>query len=216
MREPEGFYIPVLRNSGSVVVNTEALARFGLEKPQSYQDLLKEEYRPLLTMPNPKSSGTGYMFLKGLVNAWGEEDAFAYFDAFAQNVLMFPSSGSGSINTLVQGEAAVALGMTAQAVREINQGAPLEILSFPEGNPYSLCGMAMITGREKDTEVKEVFDFFVSELIPLNNTVFFPEPLLSVLPSVNSISNYPTDLVYMDMSGDTIAEKERLLEQWEY
>ena len=58
-------------------------------------------------MPNPRSSGTGYNFLKSLVNAWGEDEAFAYFDRLAENVYQFTSSGSGPVNALVQGEADV-------------------------------------------------------------------------------------------------------------
>ena len=30
------------------------------------------------------------------------------------------------------------------------------------------------------------------------------------------VENYPQNIVYGDMSNDTIAEKERLLEKWNY
>ena len=61
-------------------------------------------YAGVVSMPNPKTSGTGYNFLKSLVNAWGEDAAFDYFDALAENVYQFTSSGSGPVNALVQGE----------------------------------------------------------------------------------------------------------------
>ena len=85
----------------------DRLEEKNLAVPTSYADLLKPEYKGLVSMPNPKSSGTGYMFLKSLVNAWGEEEAFAYFDQLAENILQFTSSGSGPVNALVQGEAAI-------------------------------------------------------------------------------------------------------------
>ena len=125
-------YIVNSRSSGAIIVNTELLAEKGLNEPTSYEDLLKAEYKGLVSMPNPKASGTGYMFLKSLVNAWGEDEAFAYFDSLTENVLAYTSSGSGPVKALLQKEAAIGLGMTAQTVTEINNGAPLKILFFEE------------------------------------------------------------------------------------
>ena len=55
----------------------------------------------MISMPNPKSSGTGYMFCKALVNEWGEEKALEYFDKLSENILSYTSSGSGPINALI-------------------------------------------------------------------------------------------------------------------
>ena len=207
-------YLIQCRNGGAVIVNTELLAEKGLAGPTSYEDLLKPEYQGLISMPNPKSSGTGYMFLKSLVNAWGEEEAFAYFDALTPNVLQYTSSGSGPVNALLQGEAAIGLGMTAQAVTQINEGAPLKILFFEEGSPFSLYGQAMIAGKETRECVKEVFDFLVNTYSYEFNEKFFHEQFFK--DTVYEIENYPTDIVYSDMSDNTIEEKERLLEMWKY
>ena len=95
--------LPGTRNGGCIAINRKMLEDKGLPVPTSYQDLLKPEYKGLISMPNPKSSGTGYMFLKSLVNAWGAEEAFDYFKALPPNVLAYTSSGSGPVNALVQG-----------------------------------------------------------------------------------------------------------------
>ena len=85
----------------------------------------------MISMPNPKSSGTGYMFCKALVNEWGEEKALEYFDKLSENILSYTSSGSGPINALIMKEAAIGLGMTPQAVAKINEGqAQLKIKYF--------------------------------------------------------------------------------------
>ena len=165
-------------------------------------------------MPNPKSSGTGYMFLKSLVNAWGEEEAFEYFDGLAKNILQFTSSGSGPVNALVQGEVAVGLGMTSQAVTAINDGAELEILYFEEGSPSSLYGYAIIEGKQDRQCVKEVFDFFYTTLVDEDKELFFPEKIYKDKTFV--VENYPQDIPYADMSNNTAEEKLRLLEMWKY
>lgn len=210
-------YLPECRNSGAIVINTELLKEKGLAEPTSYEDLIKPEFKGLLSMPNPKSSGTGYMFLKNLVNAWGEDKAFEYFDKFAENIVQFTSSGSGPINALVQKEAAVALGMTAQAVTMINEGAPLKIIFFDEGVPFSQYGHAMTKSAEtkKDFDkIKEVFDYLVKEITPACDALYFPEQVF--VDKVFTLPNYPTNIPYGDMSNNTTDEKTRLLEKWMY
>ncbi|MBR5866429.1 MAG: extracellular solute-binding protein, partial [Spirochaetaceae bacterium] len=210
-------YLPECRNSGAIVINTDLLKEKGLEEPTSYQDLIKPEFKGLLSMPNPKSSGTGYMFLRNLTNTWGDENAYKYFDAFAENIVQFTSSGSGPINALVQKEAAVALGMTAQAVTMINEGAPLKIIFFEEGVPFSQYGHAITKKAEsrKDYDkIKEVFDYLVKEITPACDALYFPEQVFK--DKVFTLKNYPVNIPYGDMSNNTTEEKTRLLEKWMY
>lgn len=214
MRSPSGKWLPMYRNGGAVIVNPAVLAQYGLDEPASYEDLLDEQYFGFISMPNPKSSGTGYMFLKSLVNAWGEDAAFDYFYDLGENILQFTSSGSGPVNALIQGEAAVGLGMTGQAVIANAQGAGLKILYFEEGSPCSLYGYAMIEGKQHRTCVQEVFDFFYTTLVDEDKALFYPEQIY--LDKTFTIPGYPTDIPYADMSGDSSEEKLRLLDNWEY
>ena len=207
-------YLPMYRNGGAIIVNTDVLAQHKLEKPKSYRDLLNPEYSGLISMPNPKSSGTGYMFYKNLVNVMGLDAALDYFDALAENILQFTSSGSGPVNALLQREAAIGLGMTGQAVKAINEGAPLEIIYFEEGSPFTGYGYAMIEGKQNRRCVKEVFDFFYTTLVDEDKALFFPEPIYK--EKVFRIENYPSDIRYADMSGNTQEEKMRLLDEWIY
>lgn len=209
-----GYFLPVYRNGGAVLLNPAMLEKYGLAEPMCYNDLLKPEYRWLISMPNPASSGTGYMFLLAMVNSRGEEAAFEYFDALAENILQFTSSGSGPVNALIQGEAAIGLGITGAAVNAVNSGAELEIRFFEEGSPYALYGFGMVNGKEDRPAVKEVFDFLYDEYGYENCALFYPEPIFRDV--THTIENYPADIVYCDMSGDTARRKEALLAQWKY
>jgi iron(III) transport system substrate-binding protein len=208
-------YLPWEKQSGAIMINAQLLQEKALPVPASYQDLLKPEYKNLIAMPNPKSSGTGYFFVKNLVNVMGEEAAFSYFDALAENVLQFTSSGSGPVNMLVQGEIPIGLGLAFQAVNQINQGVDLDILYFAEGSPYSVTGMGIVTGKETKPAVKEVFDFIYSTLVHEDKELFSPEQIFK--NQVNNIPNYPQNIHYADMTGiSDISEKEYLLEKWKY
>ena len=208
------YYLPEVRNGGAIIINKTVIEREGLDVPTSYEDLLDPKYKGLISMPNPASSGTGYMFLLNLVNAWGEEEAFEYFDALSENVLSFTSSGSGPVNALVGGEVAVGLGMTSQAVTKINEGADLEILFFEEGSPYSVYGQGIIAGNEDDEAVVEVFKFIATTLTEEMNELYYPEKLFA--DKSFTIKNFPENIVYGDMKDNTAARKEELLKKWSH
>ncbi len=206
------YFVPELRNGGAIIVNPAVLKAKGLEAPTSYEDLLKPEYKGLISMPNPKSSGTGYMFVKALVNSMGEKAAFEYFDKLSENVLAYTSSGSGPVNALKNQEVAIGLGMTAQAVLAINEGTDLDILYFEEGSPYSMYGQGMIQGKEERKCVKEVFDFLINTYGKETNEKFYPEQIFKDFAP--KIENYPTNIKYADMGNNTNDEKTRILDKW--
>jgi len=209
-------FLPWDKSSGAIVINRSKLESAGLPIPASYQDLLKPVYKGLISMPNPKTSGTGYMFLVSLINAWGEDAAFAYFDSLAQNILQFTTSGSGPVNALIQGEVAIGLGMTLTAVNAINtRGVPLELLFFAEGAPNITTSFGIIKGKETRPAVKEVFEFTMTKLLLDDKELYCPEAILKN-QQVN-IPNYPKNIPYAKMDGVyDLPLKERLMGKWKY
>lgn len=203
------------RFAGAIIVNHEVLDKYGLPTPKTYEDILNPQYRNLIAMPDPKSSGTGYFFYKNWVNQWGEEETLDYVDRLHDNIKQFTESGSGPIKMMIQGETAIGLGMTFQAVSEINNGVPLEIIYPPEGSPYSLTGNAIIAGKEDKAGVSEVFNYLIHECMIYDKENFSPEAVLT--EQNNNIPNYPQNIRYADMTGiEDIGEKERLLNIWKY
>lgn len=205
-------YLPEVRVSGAIIINNRVLERKKVEIPQTYQDLLKPEYKNLIVMPNPRLSGTGYIFVKSLVNAMGEEEAFTYFDKLNENILYYTPSGSGPVNALLMEEAGIGLGMTAQAVVSINNGADFTVIYFEEGAPYTCYGTAMIKGKENQPGVKEVFKYINEVLIDDGNRLFFPERIYR--DKTYKMKNYPENIKYADMRNNVIEEKLHLLEKW--
>ncbi|MCL1958076.1 MAG: extracellular solute-binding protein [Spirochaetes bacterium] len=209
-------FLPWDKSSGAIVISRPKLESVGLPVPTSYQDLLKPIYKGYISMPNPKTSGTGYMFLVSLINAWGEEKAFTYFDELAKNILQFTTSGSGPVNALIQGEAAIGLGMTLTAVNAINnKSVSLELLFFSEGAPNITTGFGIIKGKETRPIVKEVFEFAMTKLVRDDKELYCPEPIFK--NQHNNIANYPKTIPYARMDGVyDLSLKERLLAKWKY
>lgn len=210
-------YCPWLMNSAGIIINRKLLADKGAAVPTSYNDLLKPEYKGLVSMPSPKSSGTGYMFLLNLANAWGEDAAFEYFDKLSENMsgAGFTTSGSGPVKALLQGEAAIGLGITYQAVNEINSGAELEVIYFEEGAPYNTYSAAVVAGRETDEDIMKVFNYIVTEVSREDKRLYIPEKVFKEQES--SMANFPENIKYGDMTGiDSVETKEHLLDRWAY
>lgn len=209
-------FVPQCRNGGAIILNTDILKEKNLPEPACYEDLLNPIYKDLVSMPNPKSSGTGYMFLLSLINSMGEDAAFEYFDKLSENIFQFTSSGSGPINAILQGEAAIGLGMTGQAVLKITtENAPIKILYFEEGSPYSMYGQGILEGKQNRESVKEVFTYLATDYAEDVCEQFYPERIFK--DKTFNVENYPTDIKYADMSEyNTPDEKERLLAKWKY
>lgn len=203
------------RQAGAIIVNHDILAKYGLEAPDTYEDLLRPEYKGLVAMPDPKSSGTGYFFYKNWCNLWGTEAALAYVDALHGNLKQFTESGSGPIKLLRQGEVAIGLALTFQAVSEINDGQPFEIIYPPEGSPYSLTGTAMVETHQGKDGVAEVYDYIVHNFLIYDKEHFSPEIIYQGQNIL--LDHYPQNIPYADMTGiQDDKEKERLLSLWKY
>ncbi len=209
------YYVPELRNGGCIAVNKDRIAALGLKMPTSYQDLLDPQYKGHISMPNPASSGTGYMFLLSLVNAWGEEKALDYFDQLAPNMHSFTASGSGPVSSLALGEVAIAFGMTADAVQQKSTGANIEILFFEPGSPNSLYGSAIIAGKEKRACVVEVFKYLTTTLNQEIRGVYYPEKIYKDKDFKQE--GFPENIPYADMAHENAGEyKQELLQKWKH
>ena len=60
--------------TGAITVNTEELEKNGLPMPTSYTDLLNPIYKNEMIMPDPGSSGTGFLMVSGWLQNDGEEN----------------------------------------------------------------------------------------------------------------------------------------------
>ena len=107
------------------------------------------------------------------------------------------------------------LALTFQAINEINDGQPFEIIFPQEGSPYSLTGSAIVAGHREKRGVEEVFSYIANEFMAYDKENFSPETVYE--NKQNKIANYPAEIQYADMTGiQDDKEKERLLALWKY
>ncbi len=207
-------YLTWVKYTLNLIIDNKYFKDHKLSIPKTYDDLLKPEYKNIIAMPDPKTSGTGYGFFLNTVNIMGEDKAIEYFKKLKNNMREFTTSGSGPTNLLKQGEIAMAMGMTAQGVQAINEGYDYSIVSLETGSPYNTTSCGIIKGHEDKENVKEVFEFLVNEFGRYDKENFMPDIILK--DQNNKVANYPDNLIDADMTGiDSIQTKERLTKRWE-
>lgn len=206
-------YFTWVKYTMNLIIDKDYFKKNNLEVPKTYEDLLKPEYKNLIAMPDPKTSGTGYAYLLNAVNIMGEENAIEYFKKLKGNLREYTTSGSGPTNLLKQGEIAIAMGMTSQGAEAITEGYNFEIISLETGSPYNTTSLGIIKGKEKKENVKKVFEWLVNDFGVYDKENYMPDPILKNQKS--NVKNYPTDLIDADMKNvDSIETKEKLIEAW--
>ena len=206
-------YLTWIKYTMNLIIDNKYFEEHNLDIPKTYDDLLKSEYKDLIAMPDPKTSGTGYAFYLNVVNIMGEDKAIEYFKKLKNNLREFTTSGSGPTNLLKQGEVAIALGMTAQGVEAINAGYDFSIVELETGSPYNTTSCGIIKGREKDDNVVKVFNWLISDFGKYDKENYMPDKILK--DQENKMKNYPENLKDADMTGiDSTETKDMLIEKW--
>ena len=206
-------YAPECMTHCAIIYNKKVLNDRGLDVPETYEDLLKPQYKDLISMPSPKSSGTGYAFFNGLVSEMGETNAIDYFDSLKTNIKEFTTSGSTPIKGVDRGEIAIGFAMLWQCVEYKANNSNLEFTYLDRDLPYNLYQMAVINGKQERNCVKEVFDYIFNDLNKREVEKFIPEPVYKEFTPENP--DFPTDFESINMVGIADPDyKANLLDKW--
>jgi iron(III) transport system substrate-binding protein len=80
--------------AAAICFNTIEAKKNNLPKPTKWADLTNPVYRGHITMPNPASSGTGFLDVSSWMQIWDEKRAWAYMDELHKNIASYTHSGS--------------------------------------------------------------------------------------------------------------------------
>ncbi len=204
------------KTAGAFLVNTKMLEEKDLPIPQTYEDMLDPQYAGLISMPSPKSSGTGYSYYNGMVTILDEEEGLAYFETLNPNIKEYTTSGSAPAKAAVRGDVAIAYGLLWQCVNYANENEGMTVVVPDQGLAFDLFTMGMISGHETKGSVKEVFTYLYNELNKPQCAKFNPDKIYVDMPA-SEIQNYPASYDEITMAGLFDFEyKQNLLDKWKY
>ena len=148
----------------AIVYNTAEARAKNLPPITSYQDLLRPEFRGEIIMSNPSSSGTGFLFVSGLIQHLGEQRAYEYLDELHRNIAMYTHSGSAPARRAGAGEFAVGISFGYAGVAQLNRGFPVEIIFPIEGSGWDVEANALI----KKPVIKDAAKLFLDWAISMD------------------------------------------------
>jgi len=210
--DPNNVRVPNGVWCGAILVNTEELAKFNLPEPKSYLDLLDPVYKGHIVMSSPVSSSTGYFFLLGLLNLYGEEAGWQYFDDLRGNIMQFSESGSGPASMVEFGECVIGLGIDYQGIALQASGRPVKVIFAEEGAPYDNDTILMVNKKGGASQI--VLDVLKVMTSAEGNAVF-NDYSKAVIVGLQDNEAYPADFKVLDMAGiDDADKKVAVLDTW--
>lgn len=144
-------------------VNTALTDELGLPVPQSWEDLLDPVYEGYLVMPNPASSGTGFMFVSSVLQGLGEDAGWEYLANLDKNMAVYTKSGSKPCKMAGAGEYPVGISFEFVAASQIESGAPLVLVLPEEGSGFEMEVNGLVKGTENEEGAKQFLDWAISD-----------------------------------------------------
>jgi iron(III) transport system substrate-binding protein len=200
----------------AICFNTTEAAKKGLPKPTSWKDLTKPVYKGQIVMPNPASSGTGFLDVSSWLQTFGETEGWKYMDALHQNVGVYTHSGSKPCVQAGQGEYAVGISFEFRAARVKKQGAPVEIIFPEEKSGWDMEATSIVKGTKNLEAAKALVDWSVSEkAMKLYNEGYAVTAITSIAQPVEFL---PANMLQHMAKNDfqwAATNRAKILAEWE-
>jgi len=215
-KDAEGFWNAFYMNPLGFGVLPEELKNLDATVPTAWADLTKPEYKGLIQMPSPQSSGTAYAVLQTLIAIFGEDEAFKYMTALNPNIQTYTQSGTGPSKNLAIKETSLAIQFTPAFLKLVDQGFPAAVVFPSEGVGYEAAALSIVQGAKNLEEAKTLVDWILSKegqlTLSQTKTYFFPVrtdvPAGEGVPALSEIN-----LIDYDREK-AAADKGRIVERW--
>jgi len=162
-RDPDGKWFAVTGYMAAFCVNNEVLQAKNLPMPTSWADLLNPVYKGEVVMPNPASSGTGYLMIASILQMMGEEKGWEYLKQLDGNIAQYIKSGSRPCNAASEGEFAIGASFALRAIKNIGEGYPITMVIPAEGAGNELEANALMASSKNKDAAKRFLDWTISD-----------------------------------------------------
>ena len=200
----------------AVCYNTIEAGKAGLTPPTSWQDLGKPEYQGHIIMPNPNSSGTGFLDVSSWLQMFGEEGGWAYMDALHENIARYTHSGSKPCKLAAAGEIPIGVSFAFRGAKSKADGAPLEIIVPSEGVGWDMEATAIIAGTDELEAAKTLVDWTITEKA---NVMYNTGYAVVAYPGIaKPVKHFPDNLTEMMIDNDfefAANNRAAILKEWQ-
>lgn len=200
----------------AVCVNTVESDKHNLPMPSSWKDLTKPVYKGHVAMPNPNSSGTGFLDVSSWLQMFGEEGGWAFMDQLHQNIDHYTHSGSKPCKQAARGEVAIGVSFAFRGAKSKAAGAPLEVIIPSEGIGWDMEATAIVKGTKKLDAAQTLVDWSVSE--KANKMYNEGYAVIGIQRLAKPVEHFPENIpqAMIDNDFEWAAEnRKRILAEWQ-
>ena len=195
--------------------NTVEAQKLGLTAPKSWKDLTKPEYKGHVVMPNPNSSGTGFLDVSAWIQTFGEEDAWKFMDGLHENIAAYTHSGSKPCKMAAAGETVIGVSFEFPGAKAKSSGAPIDIIFPEEGSGWEAEATAIIAGTANLDAAKKLVDWSVTKEA---NEMYNAGYAVLAYPGIaKPVENLPADVAAKMIKNDfewAANNRKKILEEW--
>ena len=199
----------------AVCFNTVEAAKLNLPKPETWKDLTKPVYKGRIVMPNPASSGTGYLDVAGWLQMWGDADGYKFMDALHENVAHYTHSGSKPCREAGAGEFPIGISFEYRAVTTKKSGAPIDIIFPSEGLGWDLEASGILKTTKKVEAARKLMDWLAT---PAAMELFSKNFAVLAIPGIAKPLDYvPADYEKRLVKNDfawSAKNRDKILAEW--
>lgn len=199
----------------SICFNTVEGEKHKLPVPQTWDDLTKPVYKGHVIMPNPNSSGTGFLDVSSWIQIKGEDAAWKYMDALHTNIARYTHSGSKPCKLAAKGEIPIGVSFAYRGAKSKNAGAPLEIVAPAEGVGWDLEAFAIVSNTKNLKAAQALADWSVTEKA---NKIYNEAYAVVAMPGIaKPVKNFPPNIGKKMIKNDfqwAADNRIRILDEW--
>lgn len=144
-------------------VNTIESKALNLPMPEDYEDLTKPVYANQLAMPNPASSGTGFLTVSAILQTMGEEKGWDYLDRLHNNIARYTHSGSKPCKLAGAGEVAIGISFAYRGFMQKQKGEPVVTVFPKSGSGWDVEANCLIKKPDIKPEARIFLDWAIGE-----------------------------------------------------
>lgn len=199
-----------------VCYNTVEAKKKNLPKPASWNDLTKPVYSGHLVMPNPNSSGTGFLTVSAWMQMFGEAPAWKFMDSIHANIAQYTHSGSKPCRLAAAGEFPIGISFVFRGARLKQKGAPLDLILPKEGVGWEVEASGILKTSKKIEAAKKLMDWHIS---PAAMKVYNDYlPILAIPSLASPVKHFPEDTLKMMIKNDfnwAAKNRKAILGEWQ-
>jgi iron(III) transport system substrate-binding protein len=160
--------------------NKDQIASAGVSAPATWDDLIKTDYKKMITWSAPTTAGTAKLVVNTMVqkkangkkttykneagadvSCYDDTDAMTYFKALDANTAEYTKSGSGASKQVGKGECKIGIGFLHDVITQIvdNKYTTIGMAAPTDGTSFEVGATAILKGCKNLELAKKFIDF---------------------------------------------------------